>query len=35
LIAVLETYQQENGAIAVPDALRNYMGGVKTIERAA
>jgi seryl-tRNA synthetase len=33
LIAVMETYQQENGAIAVPDALQSYMGGVKTIER--
>ncbi|HVZ52430.1 MAG TPA: serine--tRNA ligase, partial [Pseudolabrys sp.] len=34
LIAVMETYQQENGAIAVPDALLPYMGGVKTIEKA-
>ena len=33
LIAVMETYQQENGAIAVPDALQDYMGGLKTIER--
>ena len=33
LIAVMETYQQENGAIAVPDALQSYMGGLKTIER--
>jgi seryl-tRNA synthetase len=35
LIAVMENYQQENGAIAVPDALLPYMGGVKVIERAA
>jgi seryl-tRNA synthetase len=34
LIAVMETYQQENGAIAVPQALAPYMGGFKTIERA-
>jgi len=34
LIAVMETYQQENGAIAVPDALAPYMGGIKTVERA-
>jgi seryl-tRNA synthetase len=34
LIAVMETYQQDNGAIAVPDALQSYMGGLKTIERA-
>jgi seryl-tRNA synthetase len=33
LIAVMETYQQENGAIAVPDALASYMGGIKTIEK--
>jgi seryl-tRNA synthetase len=33
LIAVMETYQQENGSIAVPTALAPYMGGVKTIER--
>jgi len=33
LIAVMETYQQENGSIAVPSALAPYMGGVKTIER--
>jgi seryl-tRNA synthetase len=32
LIAVLETYQQGNGSIAVPDALAPYMGGVKVIE---
>jgi seryl-tRNA synthetase len=34
LIAVMENYQQENGSIAVPDALAPYMGGIKTIERA-
>ena len=31
LIAVMETYQQEDGSIAVPDALVSYMGGMKTI----
>jgi seryl-tRNA synthetase len=35
LIAVMETYQQEDGSIAVPDVLRNYMGGLKRIERTA
>jgi seryl-tRNA synthetase len=35
LIAVMETYQQADGSIAVPDALAPYMGGVKMIERAA
>ena len=29
LIAVMETYQQEDGSIAVPDVLQPYMGGVK------
>jgi seryl-tRNA synthetase len=33
LIAVMETYQQENGTIAVPEVLQPYMGGLKTIER--
>ena len=35
LIAVMETYQQQGGSIAVPDALQPYMGGLKKIERAA
>jgi seryl-tRNA synthetase len=33
LIAIMETYQQEGGSIAVPDVLQPYMGGLKTIER--
>jgi seryl-tRNA synthetase len=33
LIAVMETYQQENGSIAVPDVLQLYMGGLKAVER--
>jgi len=33
LIAVMETYQQEDGSIAVPDVLQPYMGGVKVIEK--
>jgi seryl-tRNA synthetase len=31
LIAVIENYQQEDGAIAVPDVLLPYMGGLKVI----
>jgi seryl-tRNA synthetase len=31
LIAVMETYQQEDGSIAVPDALLSYMGGITKI----
>jgi len=34
LIAVMETYQQENGTIAVPEVLKPYMGGTSKIERA-
>jgi seryl-tRNA synthetase len=33
LIAVMETYQQADGSIAVPDALQSYMGGIKKIEK--
>ena len=32
LIAVMESYQQQGGAIAVPEALVGYMGGVSTVE---
>ncbi len=34
LIAVMETYQQQGGSIAVPDVLQSYMGGMKIIDRA-
>jgi seryl-tRNA synthetase len=34
LIAVMETYQDDEGAIVVPDALKPYMGGMSKIERA-
>jgi seryl-tRNA synthetase len=33
LIAVMEIYQQENGAIAVPEVLQSYMGGLKLVEK--
>jgi seryl-tRNA synthetase len=33
LIAVMETYQQADGSIVVPDALAPYMGGMKTVEK--
>jgi seryl-tRNA synthetase len=35
LVAVMETYQQQGGSIAVPDVLQPYMGGTKTIEPRA
>jgi seryl-tRNA synthetase len=31
LIAVMENYQQADGSVAVPEALRPYMGGVTSI----
>ena len=33
LIAVMETYQDDKGAIVVPEALKPYMGGVTKIEK--
>jgi seryl-tRNA synthetase len=33
LIAVMETYQQEDGSIAVPDGLQPYMGGLKVVAK--
>ena len=33
LIAVMETYQQQGGSIAVPDVLQSYMGGMRVIDR--
>ena len=32
MIAVLETYQQADGSVLVPDVLRPYMGGVQVIK---
>ncbi|HLH50325.1 MAG TPA: serine--tRNA ligase, partial [Roseiarcus sp.] len=32
LVAVLENYQNEDGSVTVPDALRPYMGGLTRIE---
>jgi seryl-tRNA synthetase len=31
LIAILENYQNEDGSVTVPEALRSYMGGLATI----
>jgi len=31
LIAIMENYQQADGRIAIPDALRPYMGGLAVI----
>jgi seryl-tRNA synthetase len=32
LIAVLENYQQKDGSVVIPEALRSYMGGLTVIE---
>ena len=32
LVAVLENYQQADGSVVIPDALRPYMGGMEKIE---
>jgi seryl-tRNA synthetase len=34
LIAVLENYQQPDGSVVIPDALKPYMGGVTKLEPA-
>lgn len=34
LIAVLENYQNQDGSVTIPEALRPYMGGLEKIERA-
>jgi seryl-tRNA synthetase len=31
LVAILENYQQADGSIVVPDALKPYMGGIDPI----
>ncbi len=32
LIAVLENYQQKDGTVVIPEALRPFMGGREVIE---
>ncbi|MBV9542073.1 MAG: serine--tRNA ligase [Alphaproteobacteria bacterium] len=34
LIAIMENYQQADGSIAIPDALKPYMGGLEKIAKA-
>jgi seryl-tRNA synthetase len=35
LIAVMENYQEADGSIRIPDALKPYMGGLAKIEKAS
>ncbi|WIB37089.1 serine--tRNA ligase [Curtobacterium sp. MCJR17_043] len=32
LVAILETHQQEDGSVVIPEVLRPYLGGVEVIE---
>jgi seryl-tRNA synthetase len=34
LIAIIENYQQKDGSVAVPEALKKHMSGIKKIERS-
>jgi seryl-tRNA synthetase len=34
LVAILENFQQSDGSVLIPDALRPYMGGMKRIAKA-
>jgi seryl-tRNA synthetase len=34
LVAILEHYQQPDGSVMIPDALRPYMGGIERISKA-
>jgi seryl-tRNA synthetase len=31
LVAILENYQQKDGSVIIPEALRPYMGGMERI----
>jgi seryl-tRNA synthetase len=34
LIAILENYQQKDGSVVIPEALRPHMGGIERIEKS-
>jgi len=34
LVAVMENYQEADGSIVIPDALRPYMGGLDKIVKS-
>jgi seryl-tRNA synthetase len=35
IVAILETHQQEDGSVVVPEALRPYLGGLEVLEPVA
>jgi seryl-tRNA synthetase len=32
IVAILENYQQEDGSVVVPEALREHMGGIEKMK---
>jgi len=34
MVAILENFQQEDGSVRIPEALRPYMGGRERIVRS-
>ena len=32
IVAILESFQQEDGSVLIPEVLQPYMGGVKKIQ---
>ena len=34
VVAILETFQQEDGSVCIPDVLKSYMGGIESIDKA-
>jgi seryl-tRNA synthetase len=34
IVAILENYQQTDGSVLIPEALRPYMGGMERIAKA-
>ena len=35
IVAILETHQQADGSVVVPEALRGYLGGLEVLEPVA
>ena len=35
IVAILETHQQADGSVVVPEVLRGYLGGLEVLEPVA
>jgi seryl-tRNA synthetase len=35
VVAILENYQQPDGSVAIPEALRPFMGGLERIAKGS